>query len=370
MDKYAQIYRDSAIPIILVSMQNLILELNNSAAVLLGYSKQELIHQDVSIIDYPGEDPNPEVVKDILLHNIGKKLEVEKRMVQKNGNVIWVKLLVSVIQDDVDNEPFFMAVIEDISDSIIIYNQRKYDTLRRNERILRKAIETTAVQILLIDLDGKIIYTNNTFPGVDKEELVGTNYFNICQRDLIEVIKVNMLLVASTKNAVQYENSFVDEIGQMRHMHNDMSAAYSGNEVIGVSIVSTDIAVVKHLEVKLKEIERLLFEALNTSRANMTILDLNGIVIYVNNVVPGIDKDEYIGSIVYDYLPADLSIKVKQNMSTVVATKEPIQFQTTFIDPLKQTHYYVHDMSPIILNGEVNRISIVSNELETSQSKL
>lgn len=367
MDKYAQIFKDSEIPIIMVSMDYIILDINDSALRLLGYKKEDLILKDVTIIDYPEEDPNPAVVRRILLQNKGQKLEVERRMVQKNGNIIWVKLLVSLIQDDVDKEPFFMGIIEDITDSIIIYNQRKYDTLRRNERILRKAIETTSAQITLLDLDGKIIYTNNTFPGIDKEELVGTNYFNICAKDLIEEVKRNILFVTSSKDSIQYEHSFVDEVGQLRHMHHNMSAAFSGNEVIGVSIVSTDIAVVKDLEAKLKETERLLFEALNSSQANMTILDLNGIVIYVNNVVPGIDKDEYIGSVVYDYLPTELSDKVKENMSTVVATKEPIQFQTTFVDPLKQTHYFIHDMSPIIVNGEVHKVSIVSNEFELKQ---
>lgn len=101
----------------IVSLDGKYVEVNQALCQLLGYSKEELLQMTFQQITHPDD-------VDIDVENAQKLIEgkirlnqIEKRYIRKNGEIIWVQLIASVLRDTTTNDPlYFIAQVEDITD--------------------------------------------------------------------------------------------------------------------------------------------------------------------------------------------------------------------------------------------------------------
>lgn len=124
-----------------------------------------------------------------------------------------------------------------------------------------------------------------------------------------------------------------------------------------------DITERKLTEIKLRQSEtklRTIFEAIP---ATVTLLSNDGTVLYVNRLVDGIDKDEYIGSKVWNWLPEELGAQLKEQIDIVNQSGQSVYFDNDFTDPTGVTHHYYHVMSPVLDNDLAMGVAVISQEV-------
>ena len=101
----------------LVELDGHFREVNLSLARLVGYEEDELIGLTFQQITHP-EDLEADL--DNIAHLLDGSLDhyaMEKRYVTKTGEIVWVHLAVSMATDDHDHPAYFIAQIQDITDS-------------------------------------------------------------------------------------------------------------------------------------------------------------------------------------------------------------------------------------------------------------
>jgi len=115
--KFRTIFDQAAIGIArLDSVSGKILETNNKYGELLGYSPEDLSKFDYMQLTHP-EDVQEDITN-MQKINSGeiKEYTINKRIIKKNGNFVWVKLTVSTLRENGLGPEEHVALIEDITD--------------------------------------------------------------------------------------------------------------------------------------------------------------------------------------------------------------------------------------------------------------
>jgi len=121
------------------SISGKILETNAKYGELLGYTAEELIRLDYIQLTHP-EDIQEEY-NNMIRINSGKIREytINKRIIKKNGNIVWVKLTVSTLRENGLGPYEHVALIEDITEkrlSELNLNKSYQMVMDQNKRLL------------------------------------------------------------------------------------------------------------------------------------------------------------------------------------------------------------------------------------------
>jgi diguanylate cyclase (GGDEF)-like protein/PAS domain S-box-containing protein len=184
--RFKSAFYSAAIGMALVKKDHRISQVNKALCNMLGYSQKEIIgtlFKDLTFVDdiYMSEEQHNKLVKGELSH-----YQLEKRYLDKSGNIIWGLLNVSSVRD-INNEFLYaIAQIQDITEAHHLSDELSYqashDALtdlvnrrefeRRLERVLINVEEEESEHALLfIDLDQfKVI--NDTCGHISGDELL------------------------------------------------------------------------------------------------------------------------------------------------------------------------------------------------------
>lgn len=117
-DKFRNLFDDAPIALSLASVGDFrMVKVNDAHRQMFGYSDEELVEMSFADLTHPEDlEADLELVKQLIDGDI-PRFQMEKRCAKKNGELMWVKLTVTLIRD-VDGSPLYtMGAIEDISDS-------------------------------------------------------------------------------------------------------------------------------------------------------------------------------------------------------------------------------------------------------------
>jgi len=159
----------AAIGMALVSTQGSWLRVNRSLCEILGYTEQELLRSNFQAITHADDVRNDLANLYQLLQGETLRCQVEKRYVDKMGQIVWAMNSVSLVRDVQDNPAHFIFQIQDISErkraeaalhslSLVdeltgLYNRRGF--LAVAEQHLTAIPRTNKVPVILYaDLDG------------------------------------------------------------------------------------------------------------------------------------------------------------------------------------------------------------------------
>ncbi|MDZ7819202.1 MAG: diguanylate cyclase [Aliarcobacter sp.] len=171
-EKYKATFEQANIGIAHISLSGKWINVNQTLCKILGYSEKELLKLTFQKITHIEDlDLDLKLVKELL---DGKKqnYKIEKRYYKKNGSIVWVRLSVSIIQDEYDNPLYFVSVIEDIS------AQKHAEEQSAQVEVVFNA---TQEAIIITDATTKIININPSFEsisGYSKDDIVG-KYTNV-----------------------------------------------------------------------------------------------------------------------------------------------------------------------------------------------
>jgi PAS domain S-box-containing protein len=251
-EKFRNLFDDAPIAIGLASVRDYqMIKVNEAYRQMLGYSDSELATMTFTQLTY-SEDLEAELeqVKQLVDGNI-PRLQMEKRLIKKNGELVWVNLTVTLIRDG-DGLPLYsMAAIEDIS-----YRKRAEMELQQLKERLQFLLASNPAVIFTAapteDFCTTYISDNvKAIVGYDRQEVLADSNFwssRIHPEDRPQFI-VNFSALSEGKNCI-CEYRFLHKDGMYRWLRTEQKLLVDSKgiplEIIGYA---ADISNSKHAEI-------------------------------------------------------------------------------------------------------------------------
>ena len=152
---HADTYEASDEPVIVLDLSGYLTSWNRGAEAVFGYSSEEAIGQHVLFLYADDSDETDPGIAELFLEHGSCLVEVKRR--RKSGDVIWVRLALSLIHDD-DGEAIGMLVHL----SPLAQHLTEEDKIRLYARI----IEDSDQGVLITDASERIVSINSSFTRI------------------------------------------------------------------------------------------------------------------------------------------------------------------------------------------------------------
>ncbi|MFI8583088.1 PAS domain S-box protein [Ectopseudomonas khazarica] len=149
------------------------MEVNDALCRMLVYSREELLQLDFQHITHPDDLAKDLALLQQLLDGVIAGYQLEKRYIDKRGNVLWILLSVSLVRDALGVPLHFVSQIQDITDRFEAEKR-----LREREEYLSTLLDNVIDAIVTIDESGLIETFNPAAErifGYGKADVVGQN---------------------------------------------------------------------------------------------------------------------------------------------------------------------------------------------------
>ncbi|MBP6918377.1 MAG: EAL domain-containing protein [Legionellaceae bacterium] len=162
------VMQTSGIGVALIALDGTMFSVNEALCGMLGYSVDELSKLKVQDITHPEDRANTLENLEKLKTGEKSKIDLEKRYIAKNGNIVWAYLFVNVITNHANVAQYYVAHIEDITQSKLMHDELRYNTThdlltgllnrREFENLLNGAVQSFKSQgipyiLCYLDLD-------------------------------------------------------------------------------------------------------------------------------------------------------------------------------------------------------------------------
>ncbi|WP_243109325.1 sensor histidine kinase [Anaerophilus nitritogenes] len=223
---------------------------------MLGYSYEELMNMNVKDFTHPDDFKKQMKKMEDLWEKKYASFDIEKRYINKNKEIVWAYINISLVCDEDGNPLYFLSYVKDISK-----RKQVEEALEKSEKRLRQITNNMSDMISQINDQGIIEYVSPScmsISGYREEELIGKSIFDfIHPKDLdkaMDTYKKTIKEHIENRVECRYRHSdghyiWIEEIGKPCYDKNGKNI-YS-------TICSRDVTDQKRAE----ENERLLREA-------------------------------------------------------------------------------------------------------------
>ena len=114
--RFRAMYDNAAVGMAMMSLDRKIISINQTAAVMTGYSPEELYDSDPSRLSHPDDiQTGMEEFSEMIIGKL-PGFQMEKRFIRKNGEIFWGRVTYSVVPDENYNPKYLVGIIEDITE--------------------------------------------------------------------------------------------------------------------------------------------------------------------------------------------------------------------------------------------------------------
>lgn len=287
---------------ILVDHHGAILDWNTQAEKILGWSKLDAIGRsldDIIVTKNTKTTPHSSLINEISQF-INQRVHISAR--HREGRDLEIEL--SIVSLAVDEVPQFGAFFRDIT--ALAEAEKK---LRIREEEYRSLVEHAADIIVIIDRDFKVQFINRLI-GYTAAEVIGKSaltFIAVHDRDRIAAIYNSIFL---TKEPCTYELEIIRSDGTRGWHNTHANPIFSGNNVVGITILTRDITEMKHAQEELKKNhEQLIISAKLSSLGEMAAgiaHEINNPLSIIYGVASQAHKKHLLGTLEHDKLSHDL----------------------------------------------------------------
>lgn len=302
-------------------------KINNTFTKILGYTESELSSYHFSDITHPDDISIGISRFNLMLEDVIKIAEFEKRYIAKDKKVVWVHVTTSLIRDLKNHPRFFITQIIDITE-----RKSMEIAIKQSEENYRHIINGMNDMVFVSDLNGQFIHVNDAVSeklGYSKEELIKMSPYDIdasLKKDQIANLIQN-LDYDKIQNFETYHRSKNGDVFPVEIRTTIIN--YQGKKVI--LDIARDISERKKTELLLKQSEENYRHIINGMNDMVFVIDLNGKFLDVNNSASEVlcyTKEELL-----QLGPADIDITLSKeailNLINRIPSDEVQSFETS-----------------------------------------
>ena len=329
---YRTIFESTGTANVIISADSTLLLVNENAADIAGYSKEELEGKK-----WAGFVPEEELPR--LIEYQRKRLEdpslvqqYETKFKDSQGNIR--ELLVNV--RNIPRTTDAIVVFVDITDM-----KKDEEELKKSENLYRTIFETTGAGNAILGEDTIVKLINSRLEeisGYSKEEIEGKmSWLKFVHEDEIDRLREfnEMRLKDSDAAPTNYETKLLKKDGEVTNalLHVDL---IPGTKDVVISMI--DITEMKRIQDELEQSEGLYKTIFETSGSSYVIFDKEASIIMINSEMErlsGYSKEEVEGRKKWiEFIPEpELSMMLEYNKKRLTdPTSVPSQYETKFID--------------------------------------
>ena len=112
---FRAIFEQAAVGISIISPEGRWLQVNKALSRITGYSEKEMLEKKFNDITYPDDRQASLNARKKLLSGEVLNVELDKRYIRKNKEIIWVNLSITLIRDEKGGPKYFLALTQDIN---------------------------------------------------------------------------------------------------------------------------------------------------------------------------------------------------------------------------------------------------------------
>ena len=254
-------------------------KINNTFTKILGYTESELSSYHFNDITYPDDISIGISRFNLMLEDVIKIAEFEKRYIAKDKKIVWMHVTTSLIRDLRNDPKFFITQIIDITE-----RKSMEIAIKQSEENYRHIINGMNDMVFVSDLNGQFIHVNDAVSeklGYSKEELIKMSPFDIdasLKKDQISNLIQN-LDYDKIQNFETYHRSKNGDVFPVEIRTTIIN--YQGKKVI--LDIARDISERKKTELLLKQSEENYRHIINGMNDMVFVIDMNGKFLDVNN---------------------------------------------------------------------------------------
>ncbi|MCA9214432.1 MAG: PAS domain S-box protein [Planctomycetales bacterium] len=238
-------------------------------------------------------------------------------------------------------------------------------SLRESEERFRAIFEQVAHSSALIDPTSTSIVEFNEQThvclGYSREEFEQLNFLDFEAQMSFEDIAEHMQKILS-EGADSFETKHRTKNGDIRDVRVEASLIHIGGKPY-VQTAWTDITDWKVAEEALRASEARWRSLTEHSPDHVLTLDSNLKIDFCNYASPGLTVDELIGTPLYSYVLDGQKNKIKGILEQVLRTGEAADYETEFEPRGGERIYYESRVSPRIVDGEINGLTVASRDV-------
>jgi PAS domain S-box-containing protein len=226
---------------------------------MLGYTMEELAEKTIGDLAHPDDVEETWSVFQELVQGRRNQAEYERRMLRKNGQVMWARNTVARLPDADGRLRCIIAMVEDVTE-----RQRAHEALRESEARLQAFTNHSPAAMFLKDRDGRYRFVNDQFLqrfGLQRGQVIGHSDAQIFTRQHAQGLAASDAEVLARGLPLQFEESAQHAEGERFNVVSKFPVFDGSGAVVGVGGVATDITERKNAEQALREQRTLLAEA-------------------------------------------------------------------------------------------------------------
>ncbi len=268
------IFENAPIAIALVDVHDYrILRVNAAHQDLLGYSPEDLAQ--MTFVDFTHADDISSNINQIqhLIEGNHPRFQIEKRLIKKNGEVVWIDLTVTLIRDREGNPRYSLGMFQDITVAKQREAERQHTetALRQSEEQFRAFFENSPMAIGLATMDDHYMVRSNA----KYQEMLGYGDLEFCQMTFLDFTHPDDIyadlglfnqLIAGLIPRFQMEKRYICKNGDVIWVDLTVALIYnSQGKPIYSLCMPQDITKAKQLDAERRQTE----EALRRSQASL-----------------------------------------------------------------------------------------------------
>jgi two-component system, cell cycle sensor histidine kinase and response regulator CckA len=293
---FQAIFSQAAFGIAQIDIDGRWLRLNDRFCNLLGYTEAELrnTYQDVT---YPDDREAALIGSCRLLAGEIAEHSIRKRLVCKDGTIVWAKRHLSLIRDENKSPRYFVSVIEDITEQIAAE-----EALRQNELWTKQVFDNIPECIFVLDVtpEGRFKFValnpaEEDAVGLSTRDVSGKFIEDVLPDEVSKKVIANYRRCLEAGSLISYQDELNLEVGRRYFHTNLIPLRDAAGRIYRIAGCCTDLT----------DIRRTDEQALARQKLESIGVLANGIAHDFNNLLGGI------------LICSELALAENENVSTV-----------------------------------------------------
>lgn len=172
-DRFRRVFQDGPLGMVIRDRGGRVQSANARFCEITGYTEDELKELSIADITHPHDVYEDQIQALRLFSGDLQRHFVEKRLIKKNGEILWISLTACALKDANNELSYTLAMVESID-----ARKKAAESLIESEERLRTVFETIETGTMVINIDGIIQIFNPAAEkifGYRSDEVIGQN---------------------------------------------------------------------------------------------------------------------------------------------------------------------------------------------------